>query len=182
MSGGQQMNLPILVSLLFAASIASPALSLQPKQTNGEVSPKDVKAIVIIGRLKDFGTRNWRPSVYVDEIELARSQNGRFLVAKVDPGTRTIRAEDPKFALQMALKAGECYYFRVEIASGAFKAHGRIVGLSREEGALELKQLTPIEASYVTDSSRVLGAEQAATAATGCAGAPASTTLPSAKP
>jgi len=84
MSGGQQMNLPILVSLLFAASIASSALSLQSKQTNGEVSPKDVKAIVIIGRLKDFGTRNWRPSVYVDEIELARSQNGRFLVAEVD--------------------------------------------------------------------------------------------------
>ncbi len=106
--------------------------------------------------------------MYVDEIELARSQNGRYLVARVDPGKRTVRAEDPKYSLQMNLNAGECYFFRVEIASGGMKAHGRIVGLSREEGASELKKLMPIDPSHVKSTSLVLGPEQAAVVAAAC--------------
>ena len=80
-----------------------------------------------------------------------------------------MRAEDPKYALQLELKGGECYFFRVEIASGFAKAHGRLVGLSREEGTLELKQLAPIDPSHVKDTSQVLGPEQAASVAAGCA-------------
>jgi hypothetical protein len=105
----------------------------------------------------------------VDDTELGRSQNVRYLVAKVDAGNRTVRAEDPKNALQMELKAGECYFFRVEIVSGFAKAHGRLVGLSREERASELKQLTPIDPSHVKDTSEVLEPEQAASVAAGCA-------------
>src|SRR5215469_18764870 len=102
------------ISLLFATGLAIAALSASSQQMKGEGSANELKAIIIIGRLKDFGTRNWRPSVYIDETELARSQNGRYLVAKVDPGKRTVRAEDPKHSLQMELKAGECYFFRVD--------------------------------------------------------------------
>jgi hypothetical protein len=143
------------------------------QQIKDEGSSKEPKAIVIIGRLKDFGTRNWRPSVYVDEVELARSQNGRYLVAKMDPGKRTVRAEDPKYSLSVDLKAGECYFFRVEIASGFAKAHGRLVGLTKEQGAADLKRLTPIDPSHVKDTTEVLSAEQAAPVAAECAAGPA---------
>jgi hypothetical protein len=163
------MRILTWIALLFVASVARLGVSAQAQQTKNGDSTRERKAIVIIGRLKDFGTRNWRPSVYVDETELARSQNGRYLVAKVDAGKRTVRAEDPKYALQMDLKAGECYFFRVEIASGFAKAHGRLVGLNREEGASELKQLTPIDPSHVKDTLEVLGPEQAAVMAAGCA-------------
>jgi hypothetical protein len=157
------------ISVLIVAGLAGPGVSAQPQQAKAEDSSKEPKAILIIGRLKDFGTRNWRPSVYVDETELGRSQNGRYLAAKVDPGKRTVRAEDPKYSLQMELKAGECYFFRVEIASGFAKAHGRLVGLTREQGTSDLKQLTPIDPSHVKDTSSVLSPEQAAAAAAGCA-------------
>ena len=116
------------ISLLLVAGMAGARPWAKSQQMKDESSSKELKAIIIIGRLQDFGTRNWRPSVYVDETELARSQNGRYLVAKVDPGKRTVRAEDPKHSLQMELKAGDCYFFRVEIASGLAKAHGRLVG------------------------------------------------------
>jgi len=162
------MRVRAWISGLLVTEFLGAGLSAQPQQAKDEDLSKGTKAIVVIGRLKDFGTRNWRPSIYIDEIELARSQNGRYLVAKVDPGKRIVRAEDPKYSLQMDVKAGECHFFRVEIASGGIKAHGRLVGLSLEEGASELKQLTPIDSSYVKDTSRVLGPEQAAAAAEAC--------------
>jgi hypothetical protein len=161
------------ISLLLGAGIASAGLWAQSQQVKEGGSSKESKAIIIIGRLKDFGTRNWRPSIYVDETELARSQNGRYLVAKIDPGKRTVRAEDPKYSLHIELKAGDCYFFRVEIASGFAKAHGRLVGLTREQGASDLKQLTSIDPSHVKDASEVLSAEQAAAVAAGCAIGPA---------
>jgi len=157
------------IAVLMAVGLETLGLAAQPPQARTDDSSQETKAIIIIGRLKDFATRNWRPSVYVDETELARSQNGRYLVAKVEAGKRSVRAEDPKYALQLELKGGECYFFRVEIASGFAKAHGRLVGLSREEGALELKQLAPIDPSHVKDTSQVLGPEQAASVAAGCA-------------
>lgn len=161
------------ISLLILTGIAGAGLCAESQQVKEEGSSGELKAIIIIGRLKDFGTRNWRPSVYVGETELARSQNGRYLVAKVDPGKRTVRAEDPRYSLHMELKAGDCYFFRVEIASGFAKVHGRLVGLTREQGALDLKQLTPIDPSHVKDTSEVLSAEPAAVVAAGCAAGPA---------
>jgi hypothetical protein len=170
------------ISLLLVAGIVGAGPCAGSQQVKEEGSSKEPKATIIIGRLKDFGTRNWRPSVYVDEVELARSQNGRYLVAKVDPGKRTVRAEDPKYSLHIELKAGDCYFFRVEIASGLAKAHGRLVGLTPEQGASDLKFLTPIDPSHVKDTSEVLSAEQAAAAVAGCAALRASTTPPSAAP
>lgn len=170
------------ISLFLMAGIAASGLWATSQQIKDERSSKGQKAIIIIGRLKDFGTRNWRPSVYVDETELARSQNGRYLVAKVDPGKRTVRAEDPKYSLQMELKAGDCYFFRVEIASGFAKAHGRLVGLTNEQGTSDLKRLTPIDTSHVKDTSEVLSTEQAAAVAAGCAAGPAGSTPPPAAP
>ena len=170
------------ISLLVVTGIANAELWANPQQVKEEGSSKESKAIIIIGRIKDFGTRNWRPSVYVDDTELARSQNGRYLVAKVNPGRRTVRAEDPKYSLHMELKAGDCYFFRVEIASGFAKAHGRLVGLTREQGGVDLKQLTPIDPSHVNDASEVLSAEQAAAVAAGCAAGPAGSTQPPTAP
>jgi len=154
------------ISLFLLATSAGAGLCAGSQQAKEEGSSTESMAIIVIGRLKDFGSRNWRPSVYVDEVELARTQNGRYLVAKVDPGVRTVRAEDPKYSLHMDMKAGNCYFFRVEIASGFAKAHGRIVGLTTEQGTSDLKVLAPTDSSHVKDTSEVLTAEQAVAAVT----------------
>ena len=168
------------VSVLVVAGMAGAGVLAKSQEIKEEGSSKEPKAVIIIARVKEFGTRNWRPSVYIDETELARTQNGRYLVAKVDPGKRVVRAEDPKHSLQMELKAGDCYFFRVEIASGFVKAQGRLVGVTREQGISDLKVLTPIDHSHVKDASEVLDPEQAAAAAAGCATGPASSTPSSA--
>jgi hypothetical protein len=61
------------IAVLMAVGLEAPGLAAQPPQARTDDSSQQTKAIIIIGRLKDFATRNWRPSVYVDETELARS-------------------------------------------------------------------------------------------------------------
>ena len=158
---------PAISLFLIAGFLAlrSMTAAQEPKSEN---QSKELKSTIFIGRLKDFGTRNWRPSVYVDEVELARSQNGRYLAAKIDAGKHTFRAEDPQFSVQMDLKPGECYFFRVELATGFWKAHGRLVSVTLEQGVLDLKRLEPIDSSHVKDTSRVADAAQAPTLAAAC--------------
>jgi hypothetical protein len=137
-----------------------------PTATQQEDS-KGTKAIVFVGRLKEFATRNMRPSIYIDEHEIARSQNGRFLIAKVEPGKHAFRAEAPQFAVQMELKEGQCYFFRVEMATGFWKARGRLVAVTREQGAEDRKRLEPIDVSHVKDK-KMVDTEHAAALADGC--------------
>ena len=155
------ITLFILAGTVAWISFASASTTIQQEDT------KAAKAIVFVGRLKDFGTRNWRPSIFIDEHEIARAQNGRFLIAKVDPGKHAFRAEDPQFAVQLELKEGQCYFFRVEIASGAWKAHGRLVSVTREQGVEDRKRLEPIDESHVKDKT-IVDTEHAPALADSC--------------
>lgn len=79
----------------------------------------------------------------------------------------------------MDLKAGECYYFRVEITTGFWKAHGRLLAVTSEQAAVNLPQMKPIDRSHVNDESMVLGDEQAAAALSTCAAKRANISPPS---
>jgi len=165
---------------LFLVAVVLALWSLATAQEAKDQS-RELKSIVLIGRLKDFGTRNQRPSVYVDEDQLVRSQNGRYLAAKLDPGKHTFRAEDPHYSVQMDLKAGECYYFRVDI-SGFWQARGRLVSVTPEQGILDLKRLEPIDSSHVKDNAKVVDAAQATALAAACTAKLKSETPPSGAP
>jgi len=160
-----------LNALLLTVGVAGPGLLATAQKANDQP-----KAMAYIYRNKDFSTRTWRPSVYVDEDELARTQNGRYLIAKLDPGKHTFRSELGQEAVQMELKGGECYYFRVEIASGFWKAHGRLVAVTREQGTSDLRHLEPIDRSNVKDKSTVLVEEQVGAVLATCAFKPANET------
>jgi hypothetical protein len=67
-----------------------------------------------------------------------------------------VRAEDPKYSLHLELKAGDCPFFRVEITNGFAKAHGRLVGVTSEQGASDLKVLTPIDPSHLRSNPLIV--------------------------
>jgi hypothetical protein len=69
------------ISLFLMAGLLALWSMTAAQEPKAKDQSKELKCTIFIGRLKDFGTRNWRPSVYVDEVELARSQNGRYLAA-----------------------------------------------------------------------------------------------------
>jgi hypothetical protein len=68
----------------------------------------------------------------------------------------------------MDLKAGDCYFFRVELATGFWKAHGRLVSVTPEQGVLDLQRLEPIDSSHMKDNSRVADTAQTSALAATC--------------
>jgi len=98
------------------------------------------------------------PSVYCDETELARMQNGRFFTVKLSPGKHVFSSNDKQAGIEVDLKAGQGYYIRVEIATGMMKGHGRLTLVASEQGTYEIKKLKPLDADKVKDNQHVIAA------------------------
>jgi hypothetical protein len=113
------------------------------------------KATVYVYRYKQFMGAALNPSVYCDEQELARMDNGRYFAVKVDAGKHSFRSNDKQANIEIDTKAGQKYFIRVEIASGLMKGHGRVVIMAPEQGEPEIKRLKPLESSDVRDRERV---------------------------
>ena len=142
----------LLVKSLVLLSFGFVLLSAQQPEP-----PKDdAKATVYIYRYKQFQGSALSPSVYCDDTELARMENGRFFVAKFAPGKHAFRSNDKQSGIELDMKAGEEYYIRVEIATGFTKGHGRLVSSAPEQGAYEIKKLKPISADKVKDTEHVV--------------------------
>jgi hypothetical protein len=108
-------------------------------------------------RYKQFVGSALAPSVYCDEVQLARLENGRYFAVNVDPGQHTFRSNDKQSGIQLDVKPGQEYFIRLEIAAGFMKGHGRLILTAAEQGRYELQsnQLKPLDADKVTDTSRV---------------------------
>jgi len=133
------------------------ALAQQPASTPSTSDTKESKATVHIYRYKQFVGGALEPSVYCDEVQLARMDNGRYFAAMVDPGKHTFRSNDTQSGIELDAKAGQEYFIRVEIATGFAKGHGRLILMSPEQGSYELKskKLKPLDANKVMDKARV---------------------------
>jgi hypothetical protein len=156
------MRLPILQSLLCLVLLASFADAQQPNvvvaqvQNTSASESKESQATVYVYRYKQFVGSALAPSVYCDETELARMENGRFFVAKLSPGKHVFRSNDKQAGIDVELKGAQDYYIRVELATGFMKGHGRLISVAPEQGSYEIKKLKPLEADKVKDAQRVV--------------------------
>ena len=130
--------------------------SLAEKPTVNSAA-ESAKATVFVYRYKQFAGSALSPSVYCDEVQLARLDNGRYFAAKIDPGTHVFHSNDKQSGVELDVKPGQKYFIRVEIAAGFMKGHGRLVLLPAEQGTYELQssKLRPLDADKVDDPSRV---------------------------
>jgi hypothetical protein len=120
-------------------------------------TPKQQTSVVYVYRYKQFVGSALAPSVYCDEVQLARMENGRYFAVNVDPGQHTFRSNDKQSGIQLDVKPGQEYFIRLEIAAGFMKGHGRLILTAAEQGRYELQsnQLKPLDADKVADTSRV---------------------------
>lgn len=148
-----------LASVLFLLSIVSlPAMAQESSQTaSTQPGSSPSKASVYIYRYKQFVGSALAPSVYCDETQLARMENGRYFTVRLDPGSHTFRSNDTQSGIALDLKAGQEYFVRVEIATGLLKGHGRLILTSPEQGRYELQssKLKPLDGDKVTDKAHV---------------------------
>jgi hypothetical protein len=147
-------------SLLLLAVVTIPGGSYAQdtaSQANTAVSEPSSQATVYFYRYKQFVGSALTPSVYCDEDQLARIENGRFFAVHIAPGKHSFRSNDKQAGIELDLKGGEQYFIRVEIATGMMKGHGRLVLMPAEQGNYELKskQLKVLDADRVIDKTRV---------------------------
>jgi len=99
------------------------------------------EATVFIYRPNKWGGRALEPSVFVDETELARMDNGRYFAVKLKPGKHIIRMTDDKKGYAIDMGPGQTYFFRIGIEMGMWKGHGKITLDDRERAIEEIKKL-----------------------------------------
>jgi hypothetical protein len=149
----------VLRILSLAVSLTSVLALAQDSTTTAPQTPeaKPAKATVYVYRYKQFVGSALAPSVYCDEVQLARMENGRYFAATIDPGKHTLRSNDQQSGLELDAKAGQEYFVRVEIAAGMMKGHGRLILMSPEQGSYELqsKKLKPLDEDKVVDRNQV---------------------------
>jgi hypothetical protein len=145
--------LGLMIFLMGLAAVAQETTAGSPATTGGAPS----KATVYVYRYKQFVGSALAPSVYCDETELARMENGRYFTVKLDPGKHAFRSNDKQSGLELDAKAGQEYFVRVEIVAGAMKGHGRVVLMSAEQGSYEMKssKLKPLDANRVANATLV---------------------------
>jgi len=128
---------------------ASPSESNIASVTNSTTTSEAVPGTFAVANLYFYRHRRYegaalKPSVYVDDKELARMDNGRFFVARLEPGKHSIRSNDKSSGVDIDMKAGTDYYVRVDMQTGFWKGHGRLTLVMPEQGSYEVKQTKPL--------------------------------------
>ena len=117
------------------------------------------EATVFIYRPNKWGGRALEPSVFVDDTELARMDNGRYFAIKVKPGKHIIRMTDDKKGYAFDMGPGQTYFFRVGIEIGMWKGQGKITLDDRERAIQEIKKLKFIGQDKIKAPALVIEAE-----------------------
>ncbi|MBV9242992.1 MAG: DUF2846 domain-containing protein [Acidobacteria bacterium] len=129
--------------------------SSAPTEAADDVIPNETKAVIYVYRRKEFDTRNLQPSVYADDVEVARMDDGKFFIIKLDPGKHNIVVNKGFSGAAIDMKAGHRYYFRVTYKPGFLKARSEMEYVAYEQGKLEVANMKPLEDKWIKDKTRV---------------------------
>ena len=155
------MRVFIRLALIAAFTVSGAVFAQDLKPTESptpqqEAKPStDVKATLYFYRIKQYAGSGLEPSVYCDDKELARMDNGRYFGVTLEPGKHTCRMGDKQTGFELDMKAGEDYYAKVTLEAGFWKGHGRLTLLQKEQGAFEMKKVKLLGADKVKDRSLV---------------------------
>lgn len=143
----------VILAMVQAPAPASGNTSIET--TSAAVNTGDAKALVYVYRKKNFNSRNMQPSVYVDDVEVARMDDGKFFIVRLDPGKHNVEVNKGHSGAEIDMKAGERYYFRIDIKPGFFKGRSEALYMQKEQGALEVQKMKPLEDKWIRDKSKV---------------------------
>lgn len=145
-----------------------PAEASETQPAEATPSSTEAKPTIYFYRIKQFAGSGLEPSVYCDEKELARMDNGRYFGVTLSPGKHVCRMGDKQTGFEIDVKEGQLYYGRVSIDMGFWKGRGRLTLIQPEQGGFEIKKVKLLGASKVRNRELVTlyeGSEKASTAA-----------------
>jgi Protein of unknown function (DUF2846). len=148
-----QVTADSVEAAIVAALDAIRGYAEKPKVASAQ--PGTENATVYVYRYKQFVGAAIEPSVFCDETEVARMDNGRYFTVAVKPGKHVFRSNDKQSVIELETEGGAVYYLRVEIATGFMKGHGRLVLMQPGQGSGEIRKLQPLGPDKVKDNSLV---------------------------
>lgn len=98
-------------------------------------------AMVYVYRPSKLMGKALEPSVFVDNIELARMDNGRYFTIKLKPGKHILHMTSEKKGFAFDMGPGQTYYFRIGIEMGMWKGQGKLTLEDAEKAVPEIKKL-----------------------------------------
>ncbi len=143
----------IILAMVQSPSVNS--LTIPSTEKAGEINTKakTSKVKVYVYRRKEFSTRNLQPSVYIDGVQVALMDDGKFFIVNLEPGNHNVSSNKGKSGAEINMKAGDEYYFRLSMKPGFMKGHAEIDLQQKEQGAFEIKQMKPLERKWIKDKS-----------------------------
>jgi hypothetical protein len=100
-----------------------------------------------------------RPSIFVDDKDVARLQSGRGVILALEPGKHTLRSNDKQSQIELDVKAGRAYYVRLDINGAAWKGFGKALGrltpILPVQGVGEYKEVKADDKRMIKDTSLV---------------------------
>ena len=78
-----------------------------------------------------------KPAIFVDDIDVAHLHNGDAVEVIVSASSHRVYSNDKSTGIELDAKAGQTYYIRVDIKTGAFKGHGAVTLIDPQEGKYE---------------------------------------------
>lgn len=159
------MSLVTLVAflLLFPCAFAQgPEQKPSTRPAAPAAEPKaDRYAIVYIYRHKVLGGPmlfELKPSVYLDDQEIARMDDGRYFVFQLEPGRHSFRAADKRSGGWLSVKPGETYYLRYDSIPHVPKVRRELGAVLPEQATYELKNLRYLDADKISSALVLVGA------------------------
>ena len=123
---------------------------------HGESAPEAPPAIVYVYRPWEVFGFGLEPAVYCDEQKVAKMDNGRYFLLKLEPGVHAIRSTDKKDILSMEFESGKEYFVRIDLRPTYYWiGKGRPSLEPREEGLLALRGVRPLKPRDVRDQQHV---------------------------
>ena len=137
---------------------AQPETASKPTETPAADKPATSRGpapTIYFYRIKQFAGSSLEPSVFCDEKELARMDNGRFFGVTLAPGKHVCRMGDKQTGFEIDVKGDQTFYAKVSIEAGFWKGHGRLTLIQPEQGGFELKKVKLLGASKVRNRELV---------------------------
>jgi hypothetical protein len=136
----------------------STLVAVAPPNEAGAIELKGAAepATVFIYRPNKLLGKALEPSVFVDQIELARMDNGRYFAIKLKPGKHIVHMTSDKKGYALDMGPGQTYFFRIGIEMGMLKGRGKLTLDDPEKAIEEIKKLKFIGADKVRAPTMVV--------------------------
>jgi hypothetical protein len=143
-----------LMLFAFFAFCQTEAAATEPATAKTEMKASaEETATFVFYRPKRFYGSGLTPSVYVDGVEMARMDNGRYFVLTVKPGTIKLSSSMKHDPTPTEAKAGKVEFFEMVILTGTWKGGGRLIPTPAADAKEALKKLKPLDKKWAKADS-----------------------------